>query len=382
MEGTAEAGEILLSPDDGRRACTVAASANAKGGGFLLKRIPRTEAKDPLAWGEVPDDRPGAVYPRRPARAHRRRRRRRRAPSHRGGFVAFGGVDELLAGEGRRTHSRSARRVHRRLPGDRSTRYDVCFLYADVYGNGGKVFFLVGAPVSHEDNEERVLRAALEISATHHDGLHLHTGLNRGYVFAGDIGAKFRRTYTVLGDAVNTAARVMASCNEDSQVRAMPEVLDLASSRFAAEAQAPFAAKGKALPLTTFAVGEPLGPRLVRHAAAARRTRRGDGRAHGSARRRPKQGAAGSCALSAPPGVGKSRLVDELRARRRRRRFGHGHHIRRALRADTVYFVLRQLMTLMFDGAEEDEETLLEAADELAPTGSGVVPAAGAGRRT
>jgi len=35
-------------------------------------------------------------------------------------------------------------------------------------------------------------------------------GVNKGHVFAGDIGPAYRRTYTVMGDAVNLAARVMS----------------------------------------------------------------------------------------------------------------------------------------------------------------------------
>ena len=38
----------------------------------------------------------------------------------------------------------------------------------------------------------------------------IRIGVNKGPVFVGDIGPRFRRTFTVMGDAVNLAARVMA----------------------------------------------------------------------------------------------------------------------------------------------------------------------------
>jgi class 3 adenylate cyclase len=40
--------------------------------------------------------------------------------------------------------------------------------------------------------------------------LPVRIGINRGAVFAGDIGPAYRRTFTVMGDPVNLAARVMA----------------------------------------------------------------------------------------------------------------------------------------------------------------------------
>jgi len=365
METAAEAGQILLSPS---AAGLLAASCvgERSGPGFLLKRIPRTPAREPLAWGRVPDADPVPFIP-------------TGLRNHVGGvgvdaehrhiavgFVAFGGVDNLLARDG-------GERTAEVLDGfirscqDAFDRYDICFLYADVYDNGGKVFFLSGAPVSHEDNEERALRAALEISSGQYDGLHLHTGLNRGYVFAGDVGAPFRRTYTVLGDAVNTAARVMASCNEDNQVRTMPEVLELASSRFATVAQVPFAAKGKALPLETFAVGESLGPRLSdtplplvgRDAEMATLQAR---------LRQAVESHGGLVHVVGEAGVGKSRLVEELVAGADAEGWATVTTFAERYEQSTPYFVLRQLLAIIFDGAENDIDKMLAVARELAPS--------------
>ncbi len=54
-----------------------------------------------------------------------------------------------------------------------------------------------------------MLRAVREIVAAD-IGLPLRAGVNRGHVFTGDIGAGTRRTYAVMGDAVNLAARLTA----------------------------------------------------------------------------------------------------------------------------------------------------------------------------
>lgn len=52
-----------------------------------------------------------------------------------------------------------------------------------------------------------MLRALKEITAAG-VGLPLRAGVNRGHVFTGDIGASIRRTYAVMGDTVNLAARL------------------------------------------------------------------------------------------------------------------------------------------------------------------------------
>ena len=62
-------------------------------------------------------------------------------------------------------------------------------------------------------------------------------GVNKGPVFSGDIGPPYRRTYTVMGDAVNLAARVMAKA-EPGQVLATEPVLEASSLRSRPSARA------------------------------------------------------------------------------------------------------------------------------------------------
>jgi class 3 adenylate cyclase len=73
--------------------------------------------------------------------------------------------------------------------------------------NGGKLYLVAGAPASAGADEERMLRALRRVLDA--EGLPpLRAGVNRGPVFAGDIGASSRRTYAVMGDTVNLAARL------------------------------------------------------------------------------------------------------------------------------------------------------------------------------
>jgi class 3 adenylate cyclase/tetratricopeptide (TPR) repeat protein/ribosomal protein L40E len=75
---------------------------------------------------------------------------------------------------------------------------------------GDNVMGVFGAPVAHEDDPERAVRAGLamqEVMAEHGEGFSLRVGINSGEVMAGAVGDR----YTVMGDAVNVAARLQAA---------------------------------------------------------------------------------------------------------------------------------------------------------------------------
>jgi class 3 adenylate cyclase/tetratricopeptide (TPR) repeat protein len=83
---------------------------------------------------------------------------------------------------------------------------------------GDSVMALFGAPVAHEDDPERALRAALgmqaamieinaQFGAQHGAHFGLRVGINTGEVLAGTVG----EAYTVIGDAANTAQRLQAA---------------------------------------------------------------------------------------------------------------------------------------------------------------------------
>jgi class 3 adenylate cyclase/tetratricopeptide (TPR) repeat protein len=82
---------------------------------------------------------------------------------------------------------------------------------------GDAVMALFGAPLAHDDDPLRAARAALDI----HDGLtrlsaslgrrlEAHIGIASGEVVAGTLGRGESQDYTVLGDSVNLAARLVA----------------------------------------------------------------------------------------------------------------------------------------------------------------------------
>jgi class 3 adenylate cyclase/predicted ATPase len=86
---------------------------------------------------------------------------------------------------------------------------------------GDNVMAIFGAPVAHEDDEERAVRAGLgmqgamvEVNEDLPDGVHfeLRVGVNTGEVLAGAVG----QDYTVVGDTVNVAARLQSAARPGS----------------------------------------------------------------------------------------------------------------------------------------------------------------------
>jgi adenylate cyclase len=86
---------------------------------------------------------------------------------------------------------------------------------------GDAVMALWGAPIAHSDDPDRALEAAVAMQRTIEElnrgwvasgrpEIGVGIGISHGDVFAGNIGSHRRLEYTVLGDAVNVAARLCA----------------------------------------------------------------------------------------------------------------------------------------------------------------------------
>jgi class 3 adenylate cyclase/tetratricopeptide (TPR) repeat protein len=124
---------------------------------------------------------------------------------------------------------------------------------------GDGVMALFGAPVAHEDDPERAVRAALRIlERIPRLGLDLHVrlGINTGSVlFAAGSGGE--RDDAVTGDAVNTAARLQALAPMDGVV--VGEATYRATTHlFAYDTLEPTLVKGKAEPIGIFRPTAPL----------------------------------------------------------------------------------------------------------------------------
>jgi class 3 adenylate cyclase/tetratricopeptide (TPR) repeat protein len=121
---------------------------------------------------------------------------------------------------------------------------------------GDAVMAVFGAPISHEDDAERAINAALamqqsighlndDLSRQHGVRLALRIGINTGEVVAGLLAGDVQTAYTVVGDAVNTAQRFEAAAPL-GEILVSADTRRLAIHSFEFEQTAPLTLKGKA----------------------------------------------------------------------------------------------------------------------------------------
>ena len=167
-----------------------------------------------------------------------------------------------------------------------------------------------GAPRSADHDEERMLRVARQV-LDRAGRLPLRIGINRGHVFAGDFGPSFRRTFSVKGDAINLAARVMGKA-APGQALATTEVVARSQTLFRTTELPPFMVKGKSQPVRAVAIGELTGARTTKRVALPLIGRTEEMAVLARPWTTCAPVGAGSLDIVGEPGIGKSRLVSEL----------------------------------------------------------------------
>jgi class 3 adenylate cyclase/tetratricopeptide (TPR) repeat protein len=258
MEKFADPGEILVSAGT-RDRLPADATGNAKGAGWLL----RWRKAHCIAPGPVSRDArdPESLKTWVPVELREYLGAGDTESEHRiasVGFIRFCGVDQRLADEGADWVAEAIDETMALIQ-LAAAEEEITFLGTDINEDGGKAILVAGAPIARDGDEGRLLRAVRAV-ADAPAPLDLHLGVNRGHVFTGEVGTEFRSTYTVMGDTVNVAARLMAAAPARS-VYATPGLLDQSGTLFAATALPPLQVKGKSEPLTAYSVGEELGDR-------------------------------------------------------------------------------------------------------------------------
>ncbi len=311
MEATADAGEIVIS-DATASALRPGVVGASKGPGHLLRRAPAVPADSFLPFEYVDPDLDllhGIPTGLRDvlSGSHQESEHRRVTVA----FIHFDGTDGLIerVGPTETADQLDALVSHVQRAVERQ---EITFLATDADQDGGKIILTAGAPSTSGDDEHHMLLAVREIMDAH-GPLPIRIGVNRGAVFVGEVGPPYRRTFTVMGDAVNLAARLMAKATP-GQILITPEILSRSRTGFATEELEPFRVKGKSEPVRALAVGAMTGPRrvgggrdlpLVGRVTETRTLEQAIGQA--------KAGTGSLVEIIGEPGAGKSRLVAWLR---------------------------------------------------------------------
>jgi adenylate cyclase len=237
---------------------------------------------------------------------------------------------------------------------------------------GDAVMAVFGAPVSHEDDAERTVRAALEMQRAltllndwlereHGLRLALRIGISSGEVVSGLLAGDVQPAYTVVGDTVNTAQR-LESIASPGDIVVGPTTYTLARRAFEFEPLGSMTLKGKAHAVEAYRVvrskDETVGPgstplvgrraelALLRRALASALL--GQGRA---------------LTVRGDAGVGKSRLIAEFLTSLG---IGADRWVARGRSYDrqTSYAVFASLLRSAFGIRQADEERVARAGIE------------------
>jgi class 3 adenylate cyclase len=198
---------------------------------------------------------------------------------------------------------------------------------ARLMGDGVLVFF--GAPIAHEDDPERAVRCGLDMvreieglggedHARHGVPLQVRVGINTGPVVVGMVGSDIAREYTAMGDAVNIAARmqaaappggVMITAATHRFVAPLVEAIDAGRLELKGKAEAVQGYQVTGLrrgAVSVRGLGDDVHSTMIGRDAQLARLR------DAFAIVRARQGRVAS--ILGEPGIGKSRLLAELRA--------------------------------------------------------------------
>ena len=130
-------------------------------------------------------------------------------------FLHFSGIDY----DGARDRARLLIDKFYRIVRESVDKFDGWICKIDNYKDSDRVLVVFGFPVTYEDDEKRAVLFTYEI-LNHPElrGIDLRAGINSGYVFASPIGNDIRREYAILGDSVNISARFGANGERNSIV--------------------------------------------------------------------------------------------------------------------------------------------------------------------
>jgi len=216
-------------------------------------------------------------------------------------------------------------------------------------------------PFVHEDNPTRAIMAAQDISKKLNEMRQSHgIGLTTGTVYSGAIGGDRRREYMVIGDCVNTSARLMqAATNKQYEISILCDAAtqQAVSSRVNLMPLEPIQVKGKNEPLAIFQPVDNLP-----HPQTTVRTAAFIGRADEMQILREAFSSLSegksqqTVVIEGEAGIGKSRLLENFQAELKNAGIKVYASAADAIEKNTSYFGWRSVMSRLF-GLETIRDT-------------------------
>jgi adenylate cyclase len=278
-------------------------------------------------------------------------------------FVRFGGIDfdgDEQAGQKLDAYLKWVQRI--------LTRYEGFLIQLTIGDKGCYLYAAFGAPITHENDPARAVATAVELQTAPPELAfigQIQIGISRGRMRTGAYGGTTRRTYGVLGDETNMAARLMTRA-EPGQIIISQQVADAVSQEYRLEYLGLIQVKGKIEPLPVSLV-------LGRRQQGARRpinlfptplVGREVELAQLEAYLAGSLSGAGQVVrLEGPAGVGKSHLVSEYAERALRGFWRVVSGSCQSTSQDISYHAWRQIFRTLFFLVDDDNQEDPQARD-------------------
>lgn len=294
-------------------------------------------------------------------------------------FVSFSGIEydnDKKAGEKLDAYIQWAQKVF--------AKYDGTLFELTIGDKGSYIYGAFGAPTAHDDDVLRAVAAAQELRLPPPELAfisNIKIGISRGRMRAGPYGSATRRSYSVIGDETNLAARLMQKART-GQIILSERVAKSVENRFDLKSLGAVKLKGKSEPTNIFALSSTqthaIRPTHKQTAIVGRGEERQVLQDQLDQLVNERRGR--TIIIEGEAGIGKSRLVEELAERARNSGatcfIGSGDAIEQAALYHAWKSVFMQIMDLYSspDNPTKQRENILawlkeagEEVEKLAP---------------